>query len=267
MGHDDLVRRISVRASLTDVLSSDLKPLCSRDNHIMKYQTRPPRSNAKNSASYYCGFIGCSVRYHSANGYYTLIGMPDHANSVDEPGVNLLKCPNHHRWLYRRYSVDAQGSVRWGCGVKGCDYGFDAKSKAIKFGLAKETSVTIGEPASMAGGNGGSMHMTNHEVNGVSVVALDGRIVLGEESNSLREKLKTLIAEGKKKIVLNVDKVKYIDSAGLGTLISGHISAQKQGATVRLCNLGSKFHEMLQITKLVTVFDVYDTEAAAVSSF
>ena len=111
------------------------------------------------------------------------------------------------------------------------------------------------------------MHMTNHEVNGVSVVALDGRIVLGEESNSLREKLKTLIAEGKKKIVLNVDKVKYIDSAGLGTLISGHISAQKQGATLRLCNLGSKFHEMLQITKLVTVFDVYDTEAAAVSSF
>jgi anti-sigma B factor antagonist len=111
------------------------------------------------------------------------------------------------------------------------------------------------------------MQITNHEVNGVSVIALEGRIVLGEESNSLRQKLKNLIAEGKKKIVLNVDKVKYIDSAGLGTLIAGHISAQKQGVTLRLCNLGSKFHEMLQITKLVTVFDVYDTEAAAISSF
>ena len=57
------------------------------------------------------------------------------------------------------------------------------------------------------------MHITNHDVNGVSVVTLEGRIVLGEESNSLREKLKNLVAEGKKKIVLNVDKVKYIDSA------------------------------------------------------
>jgi anti-sigma B factor antagonist len=54
---------------------------------------------------------------------------------------------------------------------------------------------------------------------------------------------------------------------GIGTLIAGHISAQKQGVTLRLCSLGSKFHEMLQITKLVTVFDVYDTEAAAISSF
>ena len=81
------------------------------------------------------------------------------------------------------------------------------------------------------------------KLNGVLIVAREGRIVLGEESNSLREKLKNLVAEGKKKIVLNVDKVKYIDSAGLGTLIAGHISAQKQGVTLRLCNLGSKFHE------------------------
>jgi anti-sigma B factor antagonist len=72
-----------------------------------------------------------------------------------------------------------------------------------------------------------NMNMTNHEVNGVSIVALEGRIVLGEESNSLRQKLKNLVAEGKKKIVLNVDKVKYIDSAGLGTLVAGHISAPK----------------------------------------
>jgi anti-sigma B factor antagonist len=112
-----------------------------------------------------------------------------------------------------------------------------------------------------------TVKMTNSEVDGVSVVALEGQIVLGEESNSLREKLKSLIAEGKKKIVLNMANIKYIDSAGVGTLVAAHISATTQGASVRLCHLGRKFHEVLQITKLLTVFDVYDTEVAAVSSF
>jgi anti-sigma B factor antagonist len=112
-----------------------------------------------------------------------------------------------------------------------------------------------------------SVKMTNSEVDGVSVVELDGRIVLGEESNSLREKLKSLIAEGKKKIVLNMAEIKYIDSSGLGTLVAAHLSAKNQGASVRLCHLGKKFHEIMQMTKLLTVFDVYDTEAAAVSSF
>jgi anti-sigma B factor antagonist len=111
------------------------------------------------------------------------------------------------------------------------------------------------------------VRMTNREVDGVSVVELDGRIVLGEESNSLREKLKGLIAEGKKKIVLNMADIKYIDSTGLGTLVAAHLSAKTHGVSVRLCHLGDKFHEVLQITKLLTIFDVYDTEAAAVSSF
>ena len=112
-----------------------------------------------------------------------------------------------------------------------------------------------------------TIKMTNSEVDGVSVVTLDGRIVLGEESNSLREKLKSMLAEGKKKIVLNMINIKYIDSSGLGTLVAAHVSAKTQGASVRLCNLGKKFHEVMQITKLLTIFDVYDTEAAAVSSF
>jgi anti-sigma B factor antagonist len=112
-----------------------------------------------------------------------------------------------------------------------------------------------------------ALKMTNREVNGVSVMALDGRIVLGEESNALREKLKSLIAEGKKKIVLNMDNIKYIDSSGLGALVAAHCSAKTQGASLRLCHLGSKFQEVLQITKLLTVFDVSDTEAAAVASF
>src|SRR5579859_3967492 len=112
-----------------------------------------------------------------------------------------------------------------------------------------------------------AIKMTNSEVDGVSVVALDGRIVLGDESNSFREKLKSMIAEGKRKIVLNMADIKYIDSAGLGTLVAAHLSAKTQGASVRLCHLGNKFHEVLQMTKLLTIFDVYDTEAAAVSSF
>ncbi len=95
-----------------------------------------------------------------------------------------------------------------------------------------------------------ALKMTNREVDGVSVVALDGRIVLGEESNALREKVKSLIAEGKKKIVLNMDNITFIDSAGLGTLVAAHHSVKTQGASLRLCHLGSKFQEVLQITKL-----------------
>ena len=112
-----------------------------------------------------------------------------------------------------------------------------------------------------------ALKMTNREVDGVSVVALDGRIVLGEESNALREKMKSMIAEGKKKIVLNMGNITFIDSAGLGTLVAAHHSAKSQGASLKLAHLGSKFQEVLQITKLLTVFDVYNTEAEAVGSF
>ncbi|HEY4978939.1 MAG TPA: STAS domain-containing protein [Candidatus Acidoferrum sp.] len=112
-----------------------------------------------------------------------------------------------------------------------------------------------------------ALKMTSREVDGVTVVAMDGRIVLGEESNALREKAKALVAEGKKKVVLNMDNVTFIDSAGLGTLVAAHHSAKNQGASLRLCHLGSKFQEVLQITKLMTIFDVYNTEAEAVASF
>ncbi|HEY1468638.1 MAG TPA: STAS domain-containing protein [Candidatus Acidoferrum sp.] len=112
-----------------------------------------------------------------------------------------------------------------------------------------------------------ALKMTSREVDGVTVVALDGRIVLGEESNALREKIKSMVAEGKKKIVLNMDGVTFIDSAGLGTLVAAHHSAKAQGASLRLCHLGTKFQEVLQITKLMTIFDVYNTEAEAVASF
>ena len=112
-----------------------------------------------------------------------------------------------------------------------------------------------------------ALKMTNSESGDTSVVTLDGRIVLGEESHALREKLKSLVAQGKKRIVLNMERVAYIDSAGLGLLVAAHVSAQKHGASLKLSNLGRKFQELLQLTKLVTVFEVCDTEAAAVASF
>jgi anti-sigma B factor antagonist len=91
--------------------------------------------------------------------------------------------------------------------------------------------------------------------------------VLGEESNALREKVKSLIADGKTKVVLNMANITFIDSAGLGTLVAAHHSAKSQGAALKLAHLGSKFQEVLQITKLLTVFDVYNSEAEAVASF
>jgi anti-sigma B factor antagonist len=109
--------------------------------------------------------------------------------------------------------------------------------------------------------------MTDHVVDGVAVVALEGRVVLGEESNALREKVKSLLAAGQKKVVLNMNNVTYIDSSGLGTLVASHTTARSQGASLKISNLGSKFQEILQVTKLVTVFDAYPSEAAAISSF
>ncbi len=112
-----------------------------------------------------------------------------------------------------------------------------------------------------------ALKMTSREVDGISILTLEGRIVLGEESNALREQVKSMLAAGKRKVVLNMGQVTYIDSAGLGTLVAAHHSARTQGATLKLSNLGKKFQEILQVTKLLTVFEVYDSEAAAISSF
>ena len=112
-----------------------------------------------------------------------------------------------------------------------------------------------------------ALRMTDRQIGDVDVLDIEGRIVLGEESNAFREKVKGLLAAGKKKIILNLAQVGYIDSAGLGTLVSTFHSARSQGATLKLVSLGSKFKEVLQVTKLMTVFDTYDDESLAVQSF
>ena len=110
-------------------------------------------------------------------------------------------------------------------------------------------------------------NVTNREIDGVSVVTLYGRIVFGEGSSIVRETVKSLIGEGKKKIVLDMKNIDYVDSSGLGALVSAHLSANTHGATMRLCNLGRKVSKALQLTRLTTVLQVYSTEAAAVASF
>lgn len=122
-----------MKISAGEVLNSHLKPLCSRDNHVMKYEDGGSRSNTGYQASYHCAFEGCSVRYNATNGYYMLIGMPDHANPVDEPGVNNAKCPNHGQWLYRRRKAVREAGVDWCCGVEGCNYSDAADTKSIAF--------------------------------------------------------------------------------------------------------------------------------------
>jgi anti-sigma B factor antagonist len=108
-----------------------------------------------------------------------------------------------------------------------------------------------------------ALKITNREVDGVAVLVLEGRIVLGEETSALREKVKSLIGEGKKNILLNLSNVTLIDSSGLGALVTAYSSAKSGGASLRLCNLGSRSNQLLQITKLYTVFEVSDTEADA----
>jgi len=109
--------------------------------------------------------------------------------------------------------------------------------------------------------------ITFQEVSGVSVIGLNGRIVLGQESSALRDAVKHMVADGKKKIVLDMSNVSYIDSAGLGMLVASYVSAKTQGASIRLSSLGNKFREIMQITRLFTIFDIYDSTAAAIASF
>jgi anti-sigma B factor antagonist len=108
------------------------------------------------------------------------------------------------------------------------------------------------------------LKITNREVDGVTVLTLEGRIVLGEETAALRSKVKELLAAGNKKLVLDLKNVTMIDSAGLDTLVIAHTSSKSSGATLRLCSLGSRTNELLQITRLVNVFEVSDSEADAV---
>ena len=112
-----------------------------------------------------------------------------------------------------------------------------------------------------------SMKASNRQVDGVAVVDMSGRITLGEGSVVLRDTIRDLIGKGQKKILLNLGDVTYIDSSGIGELVSAFTAVRKESGELKLLNLTKKVHDLLQITKLYTVFDVKDDEAAAIGSF
>lgn len=105
------------------------------------------------------------------------------------------------------------------------------------------------------------------ESDGATVLTLAGRVTLGDESNQLRSKIKEVLAQGKKRLVLDLGEVSYIDSAGLGTLVAAYTSARNDGGEIRLANVTKKFGELLNITKLVTIFNVHESVADALKSF
>src|SRR3954462_6262690 len=111
------------------------------------------------------------------------------------------------------------------------------------------------------------MKASNRQVDGITVVDLSGRITLGEGSVVLRDTLRDLLAKGEKSLLLNLGDVTYIDSSGIGELVSAFTTVRNQGGELKLLNLTKKVHDLLQITKLYTVFDVKDDEATAIQSF
>jgi anti-sigma B factor antagonist len=112
-----------------------------------------------------------------------------------------------------------------------------------------------------------SMKVTTRQVDGITVLDLSGRITLGEGSVQLRDAVRDLLAKGSKLILLNLADVNYIDSSGIGELVSAYTTVRNQGGELKLLNLTKKVHDLLQITKLYTVFDVKDDEASAIASY
>ena len=111
------------------------------------------------------------------------------------------------------------------------------------------------------------MDIKERVVDGVSVLDLSGKIVLGEGDGQVRERIKDLLSDGQKKILLNLGNVTYVDSAGLGALISSYTTTKREGGQLKLVNLTKRIQDLLAITKLITVFDTYDNEQEAIDSY
>ena len=112
-----------------------------------------------------------------------------------------------------------------------------------------------------------ALSIDSREVAHVTILDVRGRIVLGEEIHSLRDAVRNLIADGKKKIILNLADVDYIDSSGVGELVGAFTTVRNAGGELKLLNLTQKVHDVLHVTKLYTVFDIRDDEFTAVKSF
>ncbi len=111
------------------------------------------------------------------------------------------------------------------------------------------------------------MDIAERTVSDVTVLDLKGKMTLGEGDELLKDKINSLLASGKKKLVLNLEGVPYIDSAGLGEIVRTYTTVSRQGGSLKLLNLTKRIEDLLSITKLLTVFDTFDTEAEAIKSF
>lgn len=109
--------------------------------------------------------------------------------------------------------------------------------------------------------------ITERKAGDVTILDLEGKVTIGEGSVALRNAIRRLLGEGKSKILLNLGGVGYIDSSGIGELVSSFTAVNKEGGTLKLLNLTQKIQDLLAITKLLTVFDVFDSEGDALSSF
>ncbi len=112
-----------------------------------------------------------------------------------------------------------------------------------------------------------SVKLNVRQVGDVSVMDVAGRITLGEGSSAMRDSIRDLVSKNQKKILLNLGEVSYIDSSGIGELVSGFTTVTNSGGQLKLLGLNKRVKDLLQITKLYTVFDVHEDEAEAIRSF
>ena len=111
------------------------------------------------------------------------------------------------------------------------------------------------------------MEIAERTVSDITVLDLKGKMTLGEGDELLKDKINSLLSQGKKKLVLNLEGVPYIDSAGLGEIVRTFTTVSRQGGSLKLLNLTKRIEDLLSITKLLTVFETFDTEAEAIKSF
>lgn len=112
-----------------------------------------------------------------------------------------------------------------------------------------------------------TLSIHERRIGDVTVLDMDGNIRIGGAHVALQKALRSLVDEGRNQIVLNLARVTYIDSSGLGELISGHVTLARKGGQIKLLYLTQRLHELMTITKLLTIFDVYDDESEAIDSF
>ena len=111
------------------------------------------------------------------------------------------------------------------------------------------------------------LNINERQAGDVTVLDMSGKITIGEGSVALRTAIRRLLEEGKKRILLNLAGISYVDSSGIGELVSSYTAINKEGGQLKLLNLTQKLQDLLTITKLLTVFDVYESEAEALNSF